>query len=151
MSDTVYRPRVYQHSQAKGIMISLALPREPLEAHYLIVAGMVPSIVNELATLLNCDTKTVCQVAGIGRSTFARKIKSAALLSQGQSACVYMFAKVMDAAESLCQGDREKAFEWLNTPARAFGGKLPATFLTTAVGAQAVMDLIGQIEHGVVI
>jgi putative toxin-antitoxin system antitoxin component (TIGR02293 family) len=57
----------------------------------------------------------------------------------------------MEAAESLFEGDRGKALEWLNKPARALGGNPPATFLTTAVGAQAVIDLIGQIEHGVVV
>ena len=150
MSYAAYRS-VRQIRQPKGLMASLALPQELVGAHHLIVAGMAPSIVNELAALLGCDVKIVCQLVGIDRSTVTRKRTAAALLSRAQSARIYSFVSVMEAAESLFEGDRGKALEWLNKPARALGGNPPATFLTTSVGAQAVIDLIGQIEHGVVV
>lgn len=49
MSYAAYRS-VRQIRQPKGLMASLALPQELVGAHHLIVAGMAPSIVNELVT-----------------------------------------------------------------------------------------------------
>ena len=72
MSYAAYRS-VRQIRQPKGLMASLALPQELGGAHHLIVAGMAPSIVNELAALLGCDVKIVCQLVGIDRSTVTRK------------------------------------------------------------------------------
>ncbi|MFQ2782283.1 antitoxin Xre/MbcA/ParS toxin-binding domain-containing protein [Aeromonas caviae] len=36
-------------------------------------------------------------------------------------------------------------------PARGLGGVAPATLLTTQMGVQAVIDLVGRIQHGVCI
>ena len=149
MSYAAYHPGA--RITAKGVLFSLALPREPIEAHRYIVAGLSPAIVSKLAMLLGSDTKTVCQVAGIDRTTFTRKAKAGALLSQDQSARVYWLAQVLDAAVSLHEGDWAKVMRWLNKPAWGLGGQRPVVFLTTAVGAQAVIDLIGQIEHGVAV
>ena len=42
-----------------------------------------------------------------------------------------------------------KAVSWLNRTAWGLGGVAPATLLTTQMGVQAVIDLVGRIEHGV--
>ena len=134
MSYAAYRS-VRQIRQPKGLMASLALPQELVGRIISLWAGMAPSIVNELAALLACDVKIVCQLVGIDRSTVTRKRTAAALLSRAQSARIYSFVSVMEAAESLFEGTGEGAW-WLNKPARALGGNPPATFLTTAVGAR---------------
>ncbi|MDO2954101.1 DUF2384 domain-containing protein [Aeromonas simiae] len=38
---------------------------------------------------------------------------------------------------------------WLNRTAWGLGGVAPATLLTTQMGVQAVVELVGRIEHGV--
>ncbi len=149
MNYAIYHP--HTDSPVTGILASLALPSEPIKAHGYIVAGLSPTIVNRLAETIGVDTKTVCQVAGIDRTTFARKAKAAMPLSQDQSARVYWLAQVLDAALSLHEGNLAKAMSWLNRPAWGLAGKPPIEFLTTATGAQAVIDLIGQIEHGVAV
>lgn len=134
-----------------SFLSSLSLSDEPLTAHRQIVEGLRPAMVTKLAELLGLDAKTICLVAGIDRTTFARKAKVTALLSPDQSARIYWFAKVLDAATSLHEGDKAKALAWLQRPAWGLGGQKPEDLLTTATGAQAVIDLIGQIEHGIAI
>jgi len=56
---------------------------------------------------------------------------------------------VLEAAIALFEGDRTAADRWLTTPAWALGGVTPASLLGTPDGRQAVLDLIGQIEHGI--
>lgn len=135
----------------KGFLASLCLPKEPLKAHHHIVAGFNPDIVTKIAVMLGSDTTVVCKVTGIDRTTFSRKVKASHLLSQDQSSRVYWLAQVLDAASSLNDGDMEKTMRWLRKPAWGLGNKAPIDLLTTAAGAQAVIDLVGQIEHGVAV
>ncbi len=57
---------------------------------------------------------------------------------------------VMDAAIALHDGDTGRALQWLLRPARALGGVRPIDHLDSPEHLQAVLDLIGRIEHGVV-
>lgn len=47
------------------------------------------------------------------------------------------------------ENDNTKSIAWLHQPAKGLGGKMPAELLSTSVGVQAVVDLVGRIEHGV--
>ena len=47
------------------------------------------------------------------------------------------------------EDDALRALSWLHRPARGLGGVAPATLLTTQMGVQAVIDLVGRIQHGV--
>jgi putative toxin-antitoxin system antitoxin component (TIGR02293 family) len=47
------------------------------------------------------------------------------------------------------EGDRERARHWTLNPAQSLGGRRPVEMVTTTVGTKAVLDLIGQLEHGV--
>lgn len=44
---------------------------------------------------------------------------------------------------------RSAALYWLQAPERAFDGDTPLSLLDTEVGAQEVLRLLGQLEHGV--
>ncbi len=46
-------------------------------------------------------------------------------------------------------GDRETAREWMQIPNRALGMQSPQELLDTDIGADAVLDILGRIEHGV--
>ncbi len=72
-------------------------------------------------------------------------------LKPDESDRVYRIASVMEAAEQLFEGDHGAALRWLKEPAKALGGIPPLDYLDTEVGADTVRDLIGRLEHGVVI
>lgn len=46
-------------------------------------------------------------------------------------------------------GDRVEAMRWLGTPVRALGFATPISVLATREGALRVMDVLGQMEHGI--
>ncbi|WP_242281313.1 antitoxin Xre/MbcA/ParS toxin-binding domain-containing protein [Pantoea deleyi] len=61
-----------------------------------------------------------------------------------------MLIRVLTAASKLFRDDRSRLVDWLETPAKALGGRKPAELTTTVAGAEAVINLIGQLEHGVI-
>ena len=57
---------------------------------------------------------------------------------------------IHQAALNLFAGDQAAADRWLKTPAKALGGRTPLEVLALEGGADAVRDLIGRLEHGVI-
>lgn len=147
---TAYQPKTSSKRPA-GLLAVLALPRQPVDAHSKIMAGFPSDIVAKIAQETALDEATICKTIGISRTTLHRRSKEAGqAFSPEQSGKLYLFARVMDAAMRLFNGDKDAALTWLNSPARALGGERPMHMLTSPTGVEAVVDLIGQIEHGVV-
>jgi putative toxin-antitoxin system antitoxin component (TIGR02293 family) len=136
-------------ASTKTIFDSLGIPSDPLGSHLWIVAGVAPSIIHRVAELMSTDVGLICHLAGISRSIVARKLKMGAPLSTSQGTKVYSVVQALDAALSLNKNDTAKALSWLNRPAWGLGGVAPATLLNTPMGVQAVVNLVGRIQHGV--
>ncbi|MBM0493203.1 DUF2384 domain-containing protein [Aeromonas jandaei] len=131
------------------LLEALGIPRDPLGAHQWIVAGVAPDILYRLAELMKTDVGMVCQWVGISRSTLTRKLRIAAPLSISQGTRVYGVAQALDAVLAFHRNDTVKTLSWLNRTAWGLGGIAPAKLLTTSMGVQAVIDLVGRIQHGV--
>jgi len=43
---------------------------------------------------------------------------------------------------------KHKFYIWLNTSCRALGDQMPAKLIETPEGFQAVLDVLGRMEHG---
>ena len=132
------------------LIMSLGIPSDPLSVHSWIVAGISPEIIIRLVKSVRSDIKTVCHLVGISKSTIIRKLKNEIPLTPEQGARVYSVIQVLDAVISLHNGDLTMAMSWLHCPAKGLGGEIPMNILTTPSGVQAVVDLIGRIEHGVI-
>ncbi|MEI4929593.1 antitoxin Xre/MbcA/ParS toxin-binding domain-containing protein [Aeromonas caviae] len=128
---------------------TLGIPRDPLGSHLWIVAGVAPGIIHRLAELMSTEAGLICRLAGISRSTVARKLKTGTPLSTSQGARVYGVVQALDAALSLHEYDTTSALSWLHRRAWGLGGVVPDQILNTPMGVQAVVDLVGRIEHGV--
>lgn len=131
------------------LLASLDIPRDPIGSHLWISAGVAPSIIPQLAGLVRSNVGAICHLAGISRSTVTRKLKASSPLSSDQGTRIYGVVLALDAVLSLHEGDIAKCMSWINRPAWGLGGKKPAEILTTYMGVLAVIDLVGQIEHGV--
>ena len=135
----------------KGLLAQLALPRDAVAAHRVISGGIGTVVIGKIALDFAIEPAAVCRWAGIDRTTFARRDKSAEKrLSVSQSAVVYSMVRALDAAVEMFDGDKHKALNWFRTPARSLGGQAPMEMLSTPAGADAVLDLITRIEHGVI-
>ncbi|MGL4907213.1 antitoxin Xre/MbcA/ParS toxin-binding domain-containing protein [Aeromonas sp. 30P] len=148
MSYASYHPGKATAS-TKTIFDSLGIPSDPLGAHLWIVAGVAPGIIHRLAELMNTDSGLICRLAGISRSTVARKLRIEAPLSISQGARVYGVVQALEAVLFLHRNNTARALSWLHRPAWGLGGVAPATLLTTDMGVQAVIHLVGRIQHGV--
>ena len=93
--------------------------------------------------------RTVCAMIGIHRDELSRQIRRGVHLSPAQGDRLYWVVLALEAVISLYNGDITKSLRWLTRPAWGFGGERPAEVLTSPMGAQAVIDLAGGIEHGV--
>lgn len=149
MTYLAYDPGKMQPYSDRLIM-SLGIPSDPLSVHSWIVAGISPEIIIRLVKSVRSDIKTVCHLVGISKSTIIRKLKNEIPLTPEQGARVYSVIQVLDAVISLHNGDLTMAMSWLHCPAKGLGGEIPMNILTTPSGVQAVVDLIGRIEHGVI-
>ncbi|MGL5024550.1 MAG: antitoxin Xre/MbcA/ParS toxin-binding domain-containing protein [Shewanella oncorhynchi] len=147
MSYAAYHPGETVAS-ANDVFSSLGIPIDSLGAHLWIVAGVAPSIIHRVAELMSTDVGLICRLAGISRHTVTRKLRIRAPLSISQGARVYGVVQALDAALSLNKNDTAKALSWLNRPAWGLGGVAPATLLNTPMGVQAVVNLVGRIQHG---
>lgn len=68
-------------------------------------------------------------------------------LPPDQYAC---YLEVLDAAKSFFGGNLDAALRWMSRPVKAFGGKAPASMVTTSVEAKTVIEFIRRLEHGFV-
>ena len=129
----------------------LGLPATAIAAHDSISAGLSAGVLRDIAGAVSLDEVTLCRMAGIDRNTYSRRLNSSEKrFSPEQSARVYTLARVISAARELFNGDSERMANWLNKPAKGLGGKKPADLLSTPAGAEAVLTLIGRLEHGVI-
>ncbi|MFM5385051.1 antitoxin Xre/MbcA/ParS toxin-binding domain-containing protein [Aeromonas veronii] len=148
MSYASYHPGKTEAS-VMTLSSSLGIPSDPLGSHLWIVAGVAPGSIHRLAELMSTDIGLICRLAGISRHTVARKLRIGALLSTSQGARVYCVVQALEAVLSLHRNNTARALSWLHRPAWGLGGKRPAEVLSTALGAQAVIVLVGRIQHGV--
>ena len=129
----------------------LGLPATAIAAHDSINAGLSAGVLRDIAGAVSLDEVTLCRMAGIDRNTYSRRLNSTEKrFSPEQSARVYTLARVISAARELFEGDSQRMANWLNKPAKGLGGKKPAELLSTPAGAEAVLTLIGRLEHGVI-
>ena len=147
MSNAVNHPAA--NLATTDLLASLDIPNNPLGAHLWITAGVAPGIIPQLAGLVRSNVGSICHLAGISRGTVTRKFKTGSPLSSDQGTRLYGVVLALDAVLSLHEGDIGKCMSWINRPAWGLGGEKPGDILTTSMGVLAVIDLVGQIEHGV--
>ncbi|MCF5860067.1 antitoxin Xre/MbcA/ParS toxin-binding domain-containing protein [Aeromonas veronii] len=147
-TDTSYKKLKNIGGKPVGLLTILSLPKLPIHAHIEILAGLSYDIVIKLSRLTQIDEFTICQLANVTATKGHKQEKK--VLSAKQSVRLYIFVRIFDAALRLFNGDVSSAIQWLKSPSRALGDESPIQMLSTPPGAEAVMDLIGQIEHGVI-
>lgn len=148
---TPYKPPENLAGKPNDLLDSLLLPKQPIGAHKEILAGFSYDVVKKLSIMTQIDEITICQLVNLSSTTFAKKkIQSKNILSSEQSIKLYIFIRILDATLQLFDGDVSTTIRWLKSPSRALGDDSPILMLSTPPGVEAVMELIGQIKHGVI-
>lgn len=118
-----------------------------IDLHTLIHARLPYSAFEKIAQALNLPIESTAKVLGIPKRTLARR-KDQDHLEQYESERVMRMARVFLRAVDVL-GTPEKASIWLGRENRALG-RVPLSLMDTDVGTEAVLDVLGRIEHGVV-
>jgi putative toxin-antitoxin system antitoxin component (TIGR02293 family) len=112
-------------------------------------AGASPRVFFNLAVELSTSQRELGKLIGLSPATLARRRRSKRL-SREESNRAYRLACAYQKSLQLFEGDRDAAVRWLKEPAKALGGSSPLDYLDTEAGADAVRDLIGRLEYGVI-
>jgi len=122
----------------------------PLDAHARVQKGIPLSEVVRFAKALDLTQEEVASLLGLHMRTYQRwLIESAKKLDSLTGGRYYRTLKVVQRA-ILVTGTPEISLKWLRSPQRALGQRIPFELLSTDPGAEAVDDLLGRIEHGVI-
>ncbi len=90
----------------------------------------------------------IAKVLRLPRRTLARR-KGAGRLSGPESERLVRLAGLYEKAVRLFEGNTSVARNWFQSPNKGLGLVAPLTLAESEIGARAVEDLIGRLEHGV--
>ena len=114
----------------------------------LVRTGLPFEFLDRIASLLQIKREVIAKAICVSPSTLARRAKAglfSTLVSDRLVALITVFQETL----TLFEGDVSAAKEWLTSPVRGLGSKRPLEMLGTRVEANAVLDLIGRLERGV--
>ena len=128
----------------------IGMPARGAKLHDALHQGLSFSVYGKLAELAGLEKKELAKYALIAPATLQRRAK-AGRFNQQESDRLYRLAELLKASVDLFEGDIDASREWLNKPALGLGGRRPIDMLATTAETEAVLDLIGRLEQGVVV
>lgn len=127
-----------------------ALGHTPLEAHERVRKGIALGEVIRFVEQIGLTQQEAADLLGLPLRTFQRWLSAPERkLDPTTGGRYYRAIKIMQHANVLL-GSMATTLEWLRSPQRALGFRVPLELLATEPGAEAVEDLLGRIEYGVV-
>jgi putative toxin-antitoxin system antitoxin component (TIGR02293 family) len=109
--------------------------------------GLPGSSVDSLLAALKLSRAEFCVALNIPERTLARRLKEDRL-TPDESEKVLRLGRIWERSVRVFARD-VAAREWLKSPNAALENATPLSLLDADIGAEAVLDLLGRIEHGV--
>jgi len=126
----------------------VGIPARGTQLYMTLKEGMPFSVFKKLAAASGLEQKALARYVAIPPATLQRRAK-ADRFSLEESDRLYRFAEVLNATVELFEGDQDQAGVWLLSSLRGLGGRRPVDMIATSAETEAVLDLIGRLEHGV--
>lgn len=130
--------------------MTLGLPSRGTMLHDLVCEGLPFEYLERIASFLQVQRGVVSKAIRMSPTTMARRAK-AGRFNTLESDCLVALVAVFEGALCLFENDKAAATEWISSPVRGLGSMRPIDMLGTRVETKAVVDLIGQLERGVLI
>ena len=141
-----YRPK--PATRKDDFWRALDLPSRGAKLHETLSAGISYKVYTKLTEASGLESKELARYVGIPLATLKRRADTG-YFKPAEGDRLYRFAEIYKSALDLFDNDKAKAKEWLFSPVRGLGGRRPIEMVATSAGAEAVLDLIGRLEHGV--
>ncbi|WP_314643903.1 type II RES/Xre toxin-antitoxin system antitoxin [Pseudomonas migulae] len=107
-------------------------------------------VLDQIATFVQMPCSYISHAISVSPRALARRAK-AGRLNTSESDRLLALIAVFEEALSLFEGDSTATGKWMDSPVRGLGLKKPLDMLGTKVEANAVLDLIGRLERGVLV
>ena len=133
-----------------SIWMILGLPSRGTRLHDLVREGLSFEYLERIASFLQVSRGGVSKAICLSPATMARRAKAGRFNAVEGDRLVALVA-VCEGALCLFENDKAAATEWISSPIRGLGSKRPLDMLGTRVETKAVLDLIGQLERGVLV
>ena len=130
-----------------GKSVLHTLPRSALEWISLVRRGISANAVDAAVRVMGMGQAELARALDIPERTLARR-KKEGTLSRDESGKLVRLARVVERAAEVFEGG-PAALDWLKNPNASLGGTSPLSLLDTDLGAVAVFNALGRIEHGV--
>jgi putative toxin-antitoxin system antitoxin component (TIGR02293 family) len=122
-------------------------PRSSLDWIGMIRQGIPAAAVESIRSVVHLSQTELASALGIPERTLARRKREGTLNSE-ESSKLLRLARVISRASEVFD-DPDAAVDWLKSPNAALRGHAPLSLVDTDIGAEAVLDALGRIEHGV--
>jgi putative toxin-antitoxin system antitoxin component (TIGR02293 family) len=109
--------------------------------------GLPFAVFTTLQKSLDVNATVLAQLIALPVRTLQRRRREGRFKSD-ESDNLIRIARVLSRVFDFFE-DKAEALYWLKTPASALDNATPLSLLDTEVGAQEVLQLLGQLEHGV--
>ncbi|WP_095054780.1 antitoxin Xre/MbcA/ParS toxin-binding domain-containing protein [Pseudomonas sp. Irchel s3b2] len=137
-------------SVSGSIWETLGLPSRGTRLHDLIHVGLSFELLDQVASLLQMQRADISNALCMSPAMLARRAKTGRFNTAESDRLVALIA-VYEEALSLFENDAVAAKKWMNCRVRGLGSRRPLDMLGTRVETNAVLDLIGRLERGVVV
>ena len=128
-------------------MLGLKGIKTQLDFLPLIRRGLPYAALERVSRYLELTPLVMGSELGLAKRTVTRRAQEKKL-SSSESERLVRLTRVLAAAKRVL-GSEAKARHWMLKPSRALAGAIPLGLLDTDIGANAVFDELGRIEHGV--
>ena len=143
----IYRPK---KAAAKGFWQTLGIPARGAKLHQLLNDGVSYNVYKRLAKIAGIEQQELARYARISPASLGRRAQ-AGQFTPAESDRLYRFAEVFNAACELFEGDTETTRRWMLEPVTGLGGRRPVEMLGTTAECESILDLVGRLEHGVLV
>lgn len=107
-------------------------------------------LLDQLACLVQISRADLSHAISVSLRALARSAK-AGRFNTAESDRLMALIAVFEQACSLFENDSAAAAKWMSSPVQGLGLKRPIDMLRTRVEANAVLDLVGRLERGVLL
>lgn len=123
---------------------------DPLSLSAAIREGLDYAALQRLAEKTDFSVQALGRIVHISDRTLMRR-RSEGRLHPDESDRLLRISRIIASAIQLLEGDLTEAKRWPTSKQLALGGTPPLHLAETDVGAREVENLIGRLEHGVVV
>lgn len=131
-----------------NIWEAIGLPSCGTRLYELIHQGLPIELLDQTESLLQMPRADISHAIGVAATTLAHRAKAGRFNTDESNRLVTLIG-VFEQASSLFENDTVAVTKWMCSPVRGLGLKRPLDMLGTRVEANAVLDLIGRPERGV--